>query len=204
MEGKPIIFSTDMVKAVLAGNKTMTRRVIKAQMVNPKMTNGECVEIGNDDTVHFKIKCPYGNRGDLLWVRETWREPALFEEDQMIYYKAGPSGAIDMKWKPSIHMPKKYARLWLKVVDVRLERLQDITEADAISEGIKKFTYEYGSVGYGTQRLALGAMHKDALTAFWSLWDSINFTRGYGMDKNPWVWVVEFERIESPTYLEKK
>lgn len=186
MKERPIIFSTAMVQAILSGHKTMTRRVIKQQPV----------WVG-DPSVPFKtqdadpkgiIDCPYGKPGDLLWVRETWRktEPHEYDAPVQIEYKAGHDHACELTWKPSIHMPKKYARIWLKVTGVRVERLQDISNADEISEGYP------GCNIYGQH------IPWSPHGWFMSLWDSINIQRGYGWDKNPWVWVIEFERVDRP------
>ncbi|HCY85364.1 MAG TPA: hypothetical protein DHV36_09550 [Desulfobacteraceae bacterium] len=165
---------------------------------------------------HF-TPSPYGGPGDFLYVREMWK-PYLNDQGsegftRIILFPADNEsipvpeqyyGWFDDKEKlgyhgrPSIHLPKWASRIWLRVKGLRVERLQDITETDAVAEGIQAYVYEYGSLGYGTQKLALGAMHHNAVGAFSFLWDLINGSRGYGWDENPWVWVVEFERVDRP------
>ncbi len=203
MKETPILFSTPMVQAILNGKKTQTRRVIKPQ---PKQA-----PFRSDDVTDS----PFGTYGDRLWVRETWTEyhtvnyikradGRSFSEvsDGCIAYKAdGYESINDLKehiqlmsecdleavetnrWRPSIHMPKKYARIWLNVIRVRAERLQDISEVDARAEGVEPLS---------SNGLDFDSYHN----SFIHLWDSINKKRGFGWDKNPWVWVVEFRRIK--------
>jgi len=194
MKERPILFSGPMVKAILEGRKTQTRRVMKPQP-----------ELIEDPWPLLKYKgskmrfeqvtqehCPHGRRGDRLWVREAWShdapsleecEKALEEKEwrQLVYgpyYRATEIAPETLKWKPSIHMPRWASRIDLMIKDVRVERLCDISEDDAMVEGVKiskdiVFPYAY---------------------SFAELWDKIN---GEGeWNKNPWVWVVEFERIK--------
>ena len=128
------------------------------------------------------LKCPYGAPGDRLWVRETWDT-----DGKTIAYRATtPETTTDpepMRWRPSIHMPRWASRLTLAVTSVRVERVQEITEADARAEGIEPQRSDYS--GEDSNSLQ-----------FRDLWDSINAARGYGWAVNPWVWVVEFERVQ--------
>jgi len=192
---KPIIFSTPMVKAILEGRKTQTRRVIKINgyaITSPE----ENLELCEEGAIYYSInsmsgyyKPPY-QVGDILWVRETWS----YSE---IYRLEGIKNGMDIwKWRPSIYMPRKAARIFLKVKNVRVERLQDITEEDAIAEGIKGYMEFGGRVKYWIDDLSLGVgdMPRSAKKAFEIIWNSINAKRGYGWDINPWVWVIEFER----------
>lgn len=201
MNEKPILFSPEMVRAILEGRKTQTRRVMKPQ---PEA----------NDWIDTPM-CQYGHIGDLLWVRETWG--TLPEYDSIkpsdlpncpIYYNASqryyPFSTISDigKKRPSIFMPRWASRITLMVTNVRVERVQDISEEDAIAEGIQRFDYgadsykpEYCTICFGTQELALGAMHTTAKGAFSRLWDSINSKRGYSWASNPWVWIIEFERM---------
>lgn len=177
---KPILFNTEMVQAILEGRKTQTRRVIKPQ---PK----------EDLITDMLNKYTYAV-GDILWVRETWNDLSN-NEGNFVYLADGDKGlkdkffgvltTKDIKWKPSIHMPKASARIFLKVTDVRVERLQDITEEDARAEGVIPI--------YGNEF----ASEKRHYPAFARLWDSLNAKRGFGWDTNPWVWVIQFERVES-------
>jgi len=187
---KPIIFSTPMVQAILEGRKTMTRRVVKPQ---PKVckevssikrhSNPACknwlAETNNGGTIGIvNIKSKY-EPGDILWVRETWNQDPisyLYKADYGLIYKY-------QTWKPSIYMPRAAARIFLRVTDVRVERLQDISEADALNEGCD------GEIA--------GTISIKPIEEYKALWDSINGKRGgaYKWDSNPWVWVIEFERV---------
>lgn len=196
----PILFSTPMVQAILDGCKTMTRRVVKPQPKPGKSINpcGWCESGWSTWTGNgcdcSNIPCPYGKTGDRLWVRETWNENPAHElnknykglppKEQFAIYKAS-SPDFSGGWKPSIFMPKEAARIWLEVVNVRVERLQEITEEDAKKEGIHE-PYIASETGYETEMRG----------QFRDLWDSINLKRGYGWDTSPWVWVVEFRRVE--------
>ena len=204
MRERPILFNSEMVKAILGGRKCQTRRVIKPQPVDHHWENDplgrykhhlrlvECQRgqflsswhslgdhIDSSDESNQQILCPYGVPGDRLYVKETWRPKSHnFPTGYPYEYKATAvqDGApVDEPWKPSIHMPKKAARIWLEITDIRVERVQDISGDDAVAKGIKS-TPDY------------------AIDYFASLWDSINQKRGYGWESNPWVWVVEFKR----------
>ena len=206
---KPIIFSTPMVQAILDGRKTQTRRVIKPQPVKddtfegpywyePTVVNKDG-ELGPGKPVfgisstdgEWGIKSPY-QPGDILWVRETFCE-VPYEHNHVpikggyitipkYAYKADSERDYTGIWKPSIHMPREAARIFLRVKTVRVERLQDITEEDAIAEGMSK-------------TLVDGVVFISAKGNFHVFWDSLNIKRGYGWNTNPWVWVIEFERI---------
>lgn len=183
---KPILFSTPMVQAILAGRKTMTRRVIKfnINMENKKIIQRDGkYEIVNSQGYGYGRGCyaePRYNPGDILWLRETWC-PHTTPTGKWYGYKAdGDYRDTDYRWHPSIHMSKEAARIFLRVTDVKVERVQDIfkqapgPDCDIVKEGFK-----YGS-------------------DFIALWDNLNTGRGYGWDTNPWVWVISFERIEKP------
>lgn len=220
---KPILFNTDMVKAILDGRKTVTRRVVKPQpskdysayagyCQDENKCAWESDEYGKG--LHW-AKPPY-RPGDVLYVRETWQHVYNIDDttDQCIdgtgryvYYADGDmpfSHWIDpdtgahkekMPWKPSIHMPKEAARIFLKVINVRVERLQEITEEWAVREGVND-PYDYQDPSYYEQP------HMQTLeyyaSAFAGLWDSTIKKQDlslYGWHANPWVWVIEFERI---------
>lgn len=218
---RPILFNTEMVQALDAGIKTQTRRTSGLEVVNGRpddvtfsglFSGSERTLAGfrskNDPLIICSaINTPY-EVGDLLWVRETWSESGF--KGNYVYKAEGGDPLTDSeKWRPSIHMPKEAARIWLKVVDVRVERLLNITEKDAVSEGIaeterwpeaiERPIYKmYGKVfdkGPGA------ATCFDPILSFMTLWTSIN-----GDDsalKNPWVWVVEFEKVENPSLSTK-
>ena len=206
MAEKPILFSGEMVRAILEGRKTQTRRVIKPQPVVPKWTGIDWAEVGADNTIHRRIKCPYGRPGDLLWVRETWSGSTESgyvykpSEGQRIWYRADnnrPTWA-DGRWRPSIFMPRWASRITLRVTDVHVERVQDISEADAIAEGIERaetargetLNWDYDIEDFPDPRLF------DPVDSFQTLWDLINAKRGFGWDVNPWVWAVTFEVVQ--------
>ena len=173
---KPILFNTEMVQAILDGRKSCTRRLVKPQ-----------------PTAHYGAQCikpPY-QPGDILYVRETWKKAP----NGYYYYESWQRNDIAdvTKWKPSIHMPKKAARIWLKVTDVRVERLQNITDDGAKAEGAN---WKNGkNVGWEEK------MRRTAIERFAKIWDSTikkSDLDRYGWNANPWVWAIEFERCEKP------
>lgn len=225
MAVKPILFSTDMVRAILEGRKTQTRRVLNPQ---PKThfrpdkridiyertpgsweVKDKISECGFSRLDHFK--CPFGKVGDLLYVRETFSVSLAGKEIVPIFKADWETACPFQTWRPSIHMPKKYARIWLEITNVRVERLNHITELDARNEGIETCIADkkmFGARASG-MRLFRDYCRKDnslvdhpcngfdsSKTSFMTLWESI-----YGIESwedNPWVWVVEFNRIDKP------
>ena len=209
----PILFSTPMVQAILEGRKTMTRRIVNMEYLNKEPYEWSVKHI---DEMLFTfsnkgcaqsvdIRNPYGQPGDKLWVRETWCKSAR----EWFFYKAGGSDIKlellkeeGFKWKPSIHMPKAAARIWLMITDVRVERLQDISEEDAKAEGIEKITlsnevykcYQCDKGHLGINNLCEDGFFDSANKSFESLWKKINGAESW--NSNPWVWVIEFKRIE--------
>lgn len=197
---KPILFNTEMVQAILDGRKTCTRRIVKnvscrTYRIEPVYENGrfqfDCFYssyvVALDAYADFCMPClpPY-HQGDILYVRETWSHPIVPSDKNRYVYRADEVAEDGFKneahiWHPSIHMPKEAARIWLKVTDVRVERLQDMTDDDAEAEGC----FDYTSTALG----------------FPDVWDSTikksNLDR-YSWQANPWVWVIEFERCEKP------
>jgi hypothetical protein len=196
---RPVLFSGGMVRAILDGTKTQTRRIVKPQPDSGP--NGRMVDLGSawgllDGVLSGEWRCPFGQPGDLLYVRETWCKPYSGDTpDAYIYLADGPDflSAVAREhnwgrkdgtgWRPSIFMPKRIARLWLRVTDVRVERLQKITEADAIREGTRP----------AANVTTVDCDTPSPRAAFATLWDSINAKRAPWAD-NPWVWVVTFER----------
>jgi len=206
---KPILFNTEMVKAILAGKKTQTRRVVKPQPKweeSPTFIDGfwcgryTCFP-GNPDepnVVLFDTMKSKYNVGDRLWVRETFSycigsESFVYRADDHRANDPVVSGTI--KWKPSIFMPRKVSRINLRITDVRIERLQRLTYENAIAEGILHRTGEIFGIDWYAGYIG-AEWRTDPIIAFRDLWDSINGKRGYGWNKNPWVWVVEFEAVE--------
>ena len=204
MKERPILFNGAMVRAILSGQKTQTRRVVKGmalEWLQPAMFTPEFV------ADPFNGMCPYGQPGDRLWVRECFADPCYRTTDkdsETVLYRAdgkgiGEFGMDEIRWKPSIHMPRWACRIVLEIVSVRVERLNDISEADALAEGILADSFEYGVQRYfRNYRLTdEEASTQQALTcpieSFRSLWESINGHESW--QANPWVWVVEFKRI---------
>jgi hypothetical protein len=173
MKEGPIMFSTPMVRATLEGRKSQTRRVLQPQPVRKVGPGG------------IFLKCPYGQPGDRLWVRESF----TVNNDGAVCYRATHPLPKDRQWVPSIFMPRRASRITLEVVRVRVERLQAITEADAVQEGVA-FTEPPPGAGSGQSEY-------DApwgpIDQFIYLWDLLNAKRGFGWDKNPWVWAIEFK-----------
>lgn len=197
---RPILFSGDMVRAILDGRKTMTRRVVKIAQ-HPQAERVQHFEGLRWDWLRYDglrlstFKCPFGKTGDRLWVRETFRlsdpndcacyEPCRCRSGQPMYRADGHYHDMEYKWKPSIYMPRWSSRITLEVTGVRVERLQDISEEDAQAEGAP---LELGVL----ERTILGAKARYR-SGFVRLWESINGPGSW--DANPWVWVIEFERV---------
>lgn len=209
---KPILFNTEMVRAIQGGTKTITRRVLKNQdperafnydYVND--TDGIAREVdlicdmGNNVLEAMVNKIPYFV-GDILYVRETWCKGKFRGEEEQYYYRAD-NKIPHCEWHPSIHMPKEAARIFLRVTNVRVERLQDITEEQAIHEGIDPHMLLSNRAGTITEYRIPGTCDEcpTAWGAFIHLWNSTvkkSDLAKYGWAANPWVWVIEFERIE--------
>jgi hypothetical protein len=188
----PILFDTQMVRAILSGEKTQTRRLFKSPLLKALEPTHEIWQDGSEWIARLKngicfkhpITCPWGNTGDLLWVKETWA-PALGD----IAYKADYSKQVLSEpgnkgvWHPSIHMPKTASRIWLKINDIKAQRIQSISESDAKDEGcgVEKI-YGFGEIGQSNFR-----------ERFIAKWIAI-----YGIEsfyENPWVWAIKFHRI---------
>ncbi len=205
---KPILFNTEMVKAILEGRKTVTRRVVKLPKWIVKQDDGSytmfaegtCYEKQCFEEIATYLNRPY-RRGDVLYVRETWTLEEFYDDEALIRFRAGGSIGIDYecegdtyskllkyadkKWNPSLFMPKEAGRIFLKVKNVHVERLQDMRSEDALNEGIKVSKFDLP--------------HTGVLNQFKKLWNStINKSdlELYGWDANPYVWVIEFERIK--------
>jgi hypothetical protein len=189
MKERPILFSAPMVRAILDGKKTQTRRVIKQQPTNaPGAPNLQAWFEEMDDGF---IRCPYGQPGDQLWVRETWNcidTGRLTQRQDWVRYRA--TDGDEMYWRPSIFMPRWASRITLKVTAVRVERVQDITNNDARLEGV---AVPHPGISHIPNEA--GLWEQQYIVCFRALWNEINAKRGYGWDVNPWVWVVEFRKI---------
>ena len=199
MKERPILFKGDMVNAILALLKWQTRRVVNEKFIK-EFAGFNDAFFKNHASQYFN-ECPQGKPGDRLWVRETWRTIKFYDSfppitlhpaDAPIQYKADMSikdneKLIDIlgKWRPSIFMPRWASRINLELTDVRIERVQDISEEDAYNEGGKPLD----GIGLMEPRLCYRR-------GFISLWDSINKERGYGWDANPLVWVEKFKVVK--------
>lgn len=201
MKERPILFKKPMVRAILDWRKTQTRRVMKPQpaMADGSFTDWERIEqvgrlfhvfANRPHKAVFTVKCPYGQIGDRLWVRETWREKSRTSAQTLVHYLADDaerwmSGRVlpfdfarQQRIRPSIFMPRWASRITLEITCVRVERVCDISGYDAIREG---------SSYHDTT---------SSLSEFRYLWDVINAKRGYGWDSNPFVWVIDFKQVK--------
>ena len=224
MKERPILFSAPMVQALLSGSKTQTRRVVKPKIAEPLDYFGSKSDDDDDDRTldellgqrteekglrvwcadypeegSVVVRCPHGQPGDRLWVRETWQKAGggtgywYRATDDKADNGASPVG----HWKPSIHMPRAASRITLEITGVRVERLQDISEADCWAEGVyagnacrcKNPLDFVRSCGHCGLRLI------DAVGLYQTLWESINGPGSWGL--NPWVWVIEFKVLEA-------
>lgn len=250
MKERPILFSGPMVRAILEGRKTQTRRIVKEptqynQAI--KALDGSCSHkfvkrFSNGVGIAHSgwVKCPYGSPGDLLWVRETWQYFDWTEDGEPFIRYAADNHCVlrhvnsdewgekiwdifcdlsepknfnidrrasDRRWRPSIHMPRWASRITLRITDIRVERLQDISEGDAVCEGIVEDNQCIVEVNcYGGLPVEVTATrffvpgcdedYEYATDAFRDLWQLINSKRpGCSWDDNPWVWVISFDRI---------
>ncbi len=213
MSMKQILFNTEMVRAILDGRKSCTRRIVKhdvkAILNSPYHKEHPEVE---DKQIISKLCMPPYQIGDILYVRETWckgLERYIYRADYSDtekFYQGGKE--IEMKWHPSIHMPKEAARIWLKVTDVRVERLQDITEDETFEEGLD-FTppclhltgENYCDIdGPCTSKIKYCDMSSGELfgEVLWNPTIKKSDLDRNGWNANPWVWVIEFERCDKP------
>jgi hypothetical protein len=184
MTERGILLSAPMVRALLDGSKTQTRRVVKPEPIVAEF--GMCRLVDSKDR---PIVCPYGQSGDRLWVRETWAPTAL---DGVFQYRAS-SGLPGTTWRPSIHMPRAASRILLEITGVRVERLQDISEDDCWAEGIDAVDGALDDMTIIDLAKRMDRSCYDAVPTYAALWESIN---GAGIwDANPWVWVIEFKQV---------
>ncbi|MEN1617153.1 hypothetical protein AAIG99_16100 [Pseudomonas aeruginosa] len=201
---RPILFNDQMVRAILEGRKTVTRRVVKDTGFYAIDAAIHGNEVALREREALSTRCPFGQPGDRLWVREAWQGPLISDEEQAAnqswwkdvtkfqdqahcsYRASGdnneyvdPDGYFHCKWKPSIHMPRWASRILLEITAVRVERLHDITPNQCIAEGA--WREKDKELGRG----------QEAIAAFADLWRST----GGDWDANPWVWVIEFKRV---------
>lgn len=210
MKERPILFSGPMVRAILEGRKTQTRRVVKPQpfMVlsaadwHSRAMSGVdpygCRPMGSHVLEEMGATCPHGTVGDRLWVREAWglwdTLPNDGPERARIFYRSTDSDLHECRhqlWRPSIHMPRWASRITLEITGVRVERLQEISDADCRAEGcchrswnVTDWKHPHHECDWSIER-----------GNFASLWSSINGPESWSA--NPWVWVIEFKRLET-------
>jgi hypothetical protein len=195
MTTRPILFSGPMVRALLDGRKTQTRRVLKPTaeaFETPKFRRGDVLwvrEAWCDVNDHGIESVAYRADGDVWGVDEA-RHDTLADKYLYATWAADLIGGIEGSWRPSIHMPRWASRLTLRVTDVRVQRVQEISEGDAVAEGIERDTD--GWVDYQAPSVQCCVTARDS---FMTLWDSLNAPRGYGWDANPWVAAFTFEVI---------
>lgn len=230
MTERPILFSGPMVLAIIAGTKTQTRRIVKNGDKADSFTELRTYKDGglravfgiHDEPNAFGVKCPYGVVGDRLWVRETYyydllELPKVKPEDfpDHFYYRADGECCQQIpecscaevgkpRWRPSIFMPRWASRLTLEITDLRIERLNDISEEDAKAEGIEGRFHPEDSNCWTWKDYARSAKFKEDIfhygsavtpgSTFMGLWESINGPSSWA--KNPWVWVIQFRKVK--------
>lgn len=200
MKYHPMIFSAESVRAVLRDAKTQTRRVIVPQP-DAGLRGSVFVPSGLEDGHGREIRTPYYPE-DRIWLKETWAQP--FGESGAVFYRAdGPDRADDGPWKSPRFMPRRASRITLEILFARPERLQEITEEDARAEGAGTTDVDddyVSEIERGTQERQLAELLKggqmSARFNYWMLWDDLNARRGYPWESNPWIWRIEFKRIE--------
>ena len=202
MKSRPILFSAPMVRALLAGTKTQTRRPLReGAWLDPKEGVIRMCSVGNGVTGFQSVACPYGVPGDQLWVREQFAGSIAYERHgyplrewgNKIWYCADGEPRSG-QWtipRPSIHMPRSLSRITLELTDVRVERLQDISEADALAEGVTP-KWEPGCSGRLMEAIG-GFSFRPAASAYADLWEQINGPGSW--DANPFVWALSFKRV---------
>lgn len=219
MRERPILFSGQMVRAILEGRKTQTRRVVRPQpylnrewrlewSTRDGKESTPCWIATRGDELVWDFGPGYGAPGDRLWVRETWGEHIQdigdARQDRWFVYRAdGNERPMDnggeAAWRPSIHMPRWASRIDLEITEVRVQRLQEISEEDAIAGGVRGFN-EHGCWVYEDYQGGQGTWRFSAKGSFASLWDSINGNTHPWARSNPWVWAVRFKVVKGGTH----
>ena len=203
MKETGIIMSGNHPKLILDGIKTMTRRTYGLEKINIEPDKWNLVAVFQDGLARFfnsetdeeiTLKSPYGGVGDRLWVRATWAKnykgQMLFKYQYHSLTEMLDLPAINIKWKPSIHLHKEDAEIWLEITGLRAERVQEISVEDCISEG-----YPFGVIPEGLNQTQIAIARVSRRGWFQSLWGSLNAKRGYGWETNPWVWVIGFKVV---------
>lgn len=205
MKERPILFSGEMVRALLENRKSQTRRVVKPQPECLRDVQALQFHVATEEPLAIGKGCPYGRPGDRLWVKETHH---VNHTGEVVHYRADypvdgdpfnadecgeDHGLEGEKWRPSIFCRRQHSRITLEVVAVRVERLQDIGEADALAEGIFRASEALGFYMYDSKGTPGPHCCDTARDTYTCLWESINGPGSWAL--NPWVWVIEFKRI---------
>ena len=207
IKDRPILFNGPLVRAILEGRKTVTRRPVKATKAHadgfmmldhgkgwwPYNTFGDFTS--DHEGMEYPIACPYGKPGDRLWVREAWARIRVAQapDQEWVVYREGDNRTdYGGPWKPGIHMFRRDSRILLEITDVRVERLQDISDKEIEAEGIDLDALADGQDRYDMCHAGSGADGRPTLRTAWrDLWEST----GGDWDANPWVWCVSFKRV---------
>lgn len=192
----PILFSSAMVRAILDGRKTQTRRIVKDQPSERECVRYDTItgEVVYEKDESSRIIPPaHGQPGDRLWVKETFRLANKTQSEPDVVYRADDPEVWGAPWKPSIFMPRKFSRITLEIESVRVERLHEISRQDAMAEGIYLNENDYWTAGEMEPGKVLRGLESLEL-AYGRLWDYINGPGSW--DKNPWVWVIQFRRLK--------
>lgn len=203
MKERPILFNGDMVRAILSGQKTQTRRPMKPQPVYYSVDDSPLSLSAAGISVLGSL-CPFGDIGDRLWVKETFAQhpqcnQIAYKADHanyclrdLVFMSTDGSTFFHTRWKPSIHMPRSLSRITLEITDINVERVQDITEEDARAEGVPWAE----PIPFREPPTIETTMAVEAKKEFRYLWDSFYVKRCLGWESNPWVWAVKFKRVE--------
>ncbi|HHG5178105.1 TPA: hypothetical protein ACPWJ6_004254 [Pseudomonas aeruginosa] len=189
---RPILFNDQMVRAILEGRKTVTRRAVKDTGFYAIDAAIHGNEVALREREALSTRCPYGQPGDRLWVREAWAQINVAQapgETWVVYRECDNRTDYGGPWKPSIHMRRRDSRILLEITAVRVERLQDISEEQALAEGVRGEPCDHARQACSD----IGCWGDTAKGAFGFLWEQLNGAGAW--QANPWVWVVEFKRV---------
>lgn len=189
---RPILFNDQMVRAILEGRKTVTRRAVKDTGFYAIDAAIHGNEVALREREALSTRCPYGQPGDRLWVREAWAQINVAQapgETWVVYRECDNRTDYGGPWKPSIHMRRRDSRILLEITAVRVERLQDISEEQALAEGVRGEPCDHARQACSD----IGCWGDTAKGAFGFLWEQLNGAGAW--QANPWVWVIEFKRV---------
>jgi hypothetical protein len=208
---RPILFSAPIVRALLDGSKTQTRRIVQPHRADDAFVlldhgdgwwpyRSEDGESANVDNMEYAFNCPYGKPGDRLWVRETWKAHTTFDHlpprdipETHVWYLADDGYKAESRTRVSMHMPRWASRILLEIVSVRVERLNDCSATDAVAEGIRRLGPGFERWHPDPADVDHTGSTQDPVLAYRGLWESINGAGSWAA--NPWVWVVKFKQV---------